>query len=1292
MIKHDHMTETGQGLKIPECKRAKIVSIMWNSYAPMLKRADKKLGLGVTVYAARQLEENPVRLEEAKREMGSADMLLLYRTRDLFWEGLENQIKELGKRIPIVCLSSDPSYWSLSTVKPNIVVTAQSYLTLSGDDNIKNLLLYLANAVLGRDVQYVLPAMTPWEGIFHPRAPSYFNDVDEYLSWYKSKSAPMIGILCSRLAWAGQSLEIENALIEALETKGLNVIPIFSYSVKDPELGAKGLGDVVSEWLIKDGRARVDAIIKLNPFFLGSSGRDAGDTAPASNGVELLKKMNVPVFEPIITSYASIEDWESSNGLSSDVGWSVAMPEFEGVIEPIIIGAGNSGAEHFERSAIMERCEKLAIRVRKWATLRHKPVGERKVAFILHNSPCASVEASVGGAAHLDSLESVARILKVMKAAGYNVDVPENGKALIDNIMDKKAVSEFRWTPVEEIVRRGGCLKLIHKEDYELWFMKLSTRVRKLMIDAWGLPPGEYKDGIPAAMVYKGSIVVTGVCYGNAVVCAQPKRGCAGSRCDGQVCKILHDPDVPPTHQYLATYRYLEDDFGADVIIHVGTHGNMEFLPGKGVGLSADCFPDIAIGTAPHVYIYNADNPPEGTIAKRRGYACLVDHMQTVHTQAGLYGDLEEVDRLLEEYETAKYDKAREHALGHLLMDAIKKANLDCEIRLTHGMPVSGMVAAAHEALGRIRNTQIPAGMHIFGVIPQGDKRVALMDSIMKFDDGDGSLRSVVASSMGLDIGELISHQGKFSESRGKSYGALLQQVDEISSGLIRHFIYGEGSAPEDIFGEAIPYYKDRIEAIRQKALEIDGRISDSDELGSLMNVFGGGYVPAGPSGLITRGRDDVLPTGRNFYSLDPKRVPTKSAWKVGMSLADSILKKHMLDTGRMPENVAYYWMSNDIMWSDGEGMAMVMYLLGVRPLWHSNGRRKGFEIIPLADLKRPRIDVTIKVSGITRDNFSDCIEYIDESVQTVASLDEPLDMNYPRKHALTSLGDQSPDNGDAWRDATLRIFASKPGTYMSGVNLAVYASAWKEEKDLADIFVFFNGYAYGKGVAGKESRQQFVDSLKTVDMTFNKAVTDEYDLLSCCCNFSNHGGLTAAARNASSKEVKTYYGDTREPGHVEVRDLADEIRRVARAKLLNPKWIDGMKEHGYKGAGDMMKRIGRIYGWEASTGEVDDWVFDDIARTFVLDKDMKKFFEENNPFALEEISRRLLEARKRELWNPDPDVLKGLIDSRLEIEGWMEERAGEGAFQGGSIDVLSAAEVEGLGEQMKAAMNKLHR
>lgn len=477
------------------------------------------------------------------------------------------------------------------------------------------------------------------------------------------------------------------------------------------------------------------------------------------------------------------------------------------------------------------------------------------------------------------------------------------------------------------------------------------------------------------------------------------------------------------------------------------------------------------------------------------------------------------------------------------------------------------------------------------------------------------------------------------------------------------------------------------LSVLKEKVLDISKRMDESKEIEALLHGFDGGYIPSGPSGLISRGRDDVLPTGRNFYSLDPEKIPTKAAYEVGKRLANATIEKHKKDTGKMPENIAMVWWCGDIMWANGEVMSQILNLIGVKPKWKPNGRRNGFEVIPLEELKRPRIDVTIRISGLIRDSFPDCLEMVDEAIRTVAELDEPLNMNFVRKHSL-----EKKENGTEWQDATARIFSSKPGTYGNGVDLAVYASAWKDDKDLTDVFLYWNSYGYGKGFFGKEMPKEFHDSLKTVDAVSSNTTTDEYDIYSCSCFFGTQGGLCNAAKQISKKDVKFYESDTRDPARVKVTDLADEIRRVVRTKLLNPKWIEGQKRHGYKGAGDISQRIGRVYGWSATTKQVDNWIFDEITKTFVLNKEMREWFYENNPWALEEIERRLLEAAQRKLWNADAKMLEELKEHYMELEGIMEEKMGdvEGEYQGGSIDIFTDEDVSDWKAKMDEVRAKI--
>ncbi|RKY36722.1 MAG: cobaltochelatase subunit CobN [Candidatus Omnitrophota bacterium] len=1274
-------------------------------------------------FSMHQLKDEKERsrcIEKLKR----SDLVFLYISNNDIWQKISPEIEYLTRKIPVICVSSDPSLFKISNVNPDIVKTCYEYLKFGGRQNFKNMFLYIGKKILGLNFSFKPPKQLSWEGIVNPfSVEEVFTDVEEYCKRFIKSERPVVGILFYRCYWVNQNMEVEKALIEEFKRQNINVIACFSESIGKTEFGSKPGYQLIKEYFLdKSGKPRIDAFINLQSSILSEKGIEGG--------INLLKKLGVPVFHPIVTYYKTEKEWrEDKHGIGSSISWSVALPEFQGMVEPIIIGAMERNFDEktgtiLERfKPIKERIEKFVLRIKKWIQLKRTPPEKRKVAFILHNNPCASVEATVGCGSHLDTLESVVRILKEMKERGYKVDPPKDGKELISTIMKRKAISEFRWTTTDEIVKKGGALSFISKERYLKWFEKLPEKVKNKMCNSWGNPPGEERDGVPAAMVYKGKILVTGIKLGNAVVCVQPKRGCAGARCDGKVCKILHDPEVPPPHQYIATYRYLEDDFAANVIIHVGTHGNLEFLPGKSVGLSDECFPDIAIGNLPHLYIYNADNPAEGVIAKRRSYATLVDHMQTVMVSGGLYDKLEELERLLSEYNQAKIsDRLRAHTLKHEIIDKIKEANLDKEIKISLQSTVHSsqnkdyapstivcgqnvlfeeVIKRTHEVLTRLRTSLIPDGMHIFGENPKGEGKLEFINSILKYDSGDGlSIRKVLFELMGEDLDFALKNPSYMSKIHKKTYSELIKELDSLSLEFIRRFLNGEEviSVAKDILKDKLKNIKeDKLLKLKEKVEDISRRIDETDEVGSLLSGESAEFIEPGPSGLITRGRADVLPTGRNFYSLDPKKIPTSSAWKVGKRLTDALIEKFRQDSGRFPENIAMVWFSSDIMWADGEEMAQIMYLLGVKPTWEINGRVNGFEIIPLKELKRPRIDVTIRLSGIIRDSFPECVELLDEATQTVAFLDEPVEMNFVRKHTLERIKEhqytRAPEHQEIWRKASLRMFSSKPGAYGSGVNLAIYASAWRKEKDLSNVFIYWNGYAYGKGFYGKELHNHFIQQLKSVEATFNKSVTDEYDLLGCCCYFSTQGGISCAAKSISGKEVKNYYGDIRDPSCIRVTDLSDEIRRVVRTKLLNPKWIEGMKRHGYKGASEISKRVGRVYGWQATTGEVDDWIFDDIAKTFVLNREMREFFEENNPWSLEEISRRLLEAERRNLWNADPEVLEKLENTYLEIESWLEEKMGDvkGDFQGGSVDILTSEDVADWGVRMREIERLVH-
>ncbi|MDM7913041.1 MAG: cobaltochelatase subunit CobN, partial [Methanotrichaceae archaeon] len=832
----------------------KMVSITWSSELPLLLQAAKEIGLDMDLWSTSQLSSS-VDLERCLESLKQAQLILLHPSSDPCWDEI---IPALNHRIPVISFGRDPSHWALANVSQEITQMVNKYVLFGGAENYKNMLKYACKEVLGQDFEFDQPHELLWQGLYHPRAGAVFATLDRYLEWYGSLKSPTVGIVFSRTYWANGDTALVDAFIAELEKQG-SVLPVFCFGMGDRDLGAWSSVEVAE----KIFKGRVDAIINLQPIFRPRNPEDSAN---------ILKSLDVPVFHPLMAYHRTVDEWQKDvHGLSSsEVGWSVAMPEFEGVIEPLIVGVtdrSESDGALIERHVPMpERVSKVCRRVLNWIALKNKPVSKRRVAFILHNNPCVSVEASVGGGAHLDTLETVARIMNRMADEGYTLEnIPENGKELIETIMGRKAISEFRWTPIEEIVQKGGALACLSKEEYEQWFGCLSSEVRSRVSEAWGNPPGEEKDGIPAAMLYQGKIVITGVQYGNALVCAQPKRGCAGARCDGQVCKILHDPEVPPTHQYIATYRYIEKVFGADVIVHVGTHGNLEFLPGKSVGLSCDCYPDIGIGDMPHLYIYNSDNPPEGTIAKRRSYATLVDHMQAVMTDSDLYGELKELEEKIAEYHRSKIsDGARAHALEHIILELLEKSNIAKEMRLERlkasGASFEQILERAHDKISLLYNTQIPDGMHIFGSMPEGERRQEMVRSILRPE-----FRKTAAELLGKEVTTSVED---------------LQELDLLSKELVSAMVPACGEDTDNSSWQMkLPTLLETkglsgdgsLSALRCRVEDLCRRLEASQEMESLLHGFSGGFIEPGPSGLITKGKIEVLPTGRNFYSLDPE-------------------------------------------------------------------------------------------------------------------------------------------------------------------------------------------------------------------------------------------------------------------------------------------------------------------------------------------------------------------------------------------------------------------------------------
>ncbi len=672
---------------------------------------------------------------------------------------------------------------------------------------------------------------------------------------------------------------------------------------------------------------------------------------------------------------------------------------------------------------------------------------------------------------------------------------------------------------------------------------------------------------------------IPGVWLGNVFVTVQPPR------CDTFEHKLIHDPVLPPTHAYLAFYQFINK---FDAVIHVGKHGSVEWLPGKSCGLSNRCYPDICLKAIPNGYIYIVNNPAEGTQAKRRGYSTIIDHLPPVMERAELYAELEEA--------IEDYFKAKERGLKDQ-MEVLKEKIV--KLAKKHRFEVKDFEESLRELHAKVQNLNCSlfnVGLHVFGEVREPEK-VAL---------------AVVRPDL-----ELSTNARERKAIREEFLSAL---KSAMKTGKV------QGKLSEFV----------------ERGLEVIEKLQNIMEIESFLKFLDGGYVEPGPSGDITRGAD-VLPTGRNFYSVDPRAIPSKSAWEVGKKLAEKLIEKYEREEGKLPETIAFIQWTSDPMNTDGEQIAQILYTLGVEPVW--NGRRvESLRIIPLEELGRPRIDVFLRISGLFRDTFMYLVEVVDRAIAMVSSLDEPLTHNYVRKHTLEGIAH--------------RIFGDMPGAYGAGVNHAVNSSAWESRDDLAEVFVEWGMYAYGKGVYGVADKEGMLKAMRNVDVVIRNHYTDEWDVFSDDCPYAFHGGLGLAVEKVKGVKPKLYISDTRPKlGEKErIVDVEEEVERVARITILNDRWIEGMKKHGYKGAGDMMKRIVNMFGWEATADAVKDWIFEDVAKKYVLNEEMREWLLENNPYSLEEIARRLLEAYRRCLWNASEDLIEEIEDVYMEVEGYLED------------------------------------
>jgi len=988
----------------------------------------------------------------------------------------------------------------------------------------------------------------------------------------------------------------------------------------------------------------------------------------------------------------------------------------------------------------------------RFARLRAVPNAEKRVAFMFTNS--SSKAAQIGNAVGLDAPASLMRILDAMRLDGYDVGtLPESGTALIHDLVARCSYDEIYLTG-EQLANAAG---RVPAAQYAGWFAELPADMRARMVKQWGEAPGE-------AYVHNGELAFAGLELGNTFVALQPPRG-YGMDPDA----IYHQPDLPPTHHYFALYRWLRDVWGADAIVHVGKHGTMEWLPGKGVGLSETCFPDALLGDLPLFYPFIINDPGEGSQAKRRAHAVVVDHLTPPMTTADTYGALAQLTQLVDEYyQVEVLDPSKLPLLQQQIWELVKQTNLDADLqaRLLHhdhdhdhdhghghghhhhdhdhdhdhpheheeGLPaalaeldgagVAHLIEDLDGYLCELGSAQIRDGLHILGRGPESEQLPDMLVSLTRLPNLDiPGLQDTVAALFGLEMTMLLEHKGRrinvtptlarVADKAIVTRADALEAIDSLCVALyarLREHDYAAsaiGGVIERVFGQldvAAPLMQPALQrsapllkqmgkaraparvapapakpapgfdALRRilhfACMELVPNLARAtDEIDNLLHGLSGGYVPAGPSGSPSRGMAHILPTGRNFYSVDPRSVPSQSAWRVGLQLAHEVLNRHHVETGAYPESVAISIWGTSAMRTHGDDVAQILALLGVRPVWRLESRQvSGVEVIPLAELKRPRIDVTTRISGFFRDAFPQLIDLIDEAVNTVIALDEGPEDNYVRKHYLEELDDwlgQGLDQEEAKQRAAYRVFGAKPGSYGAGILPLIHHKNWETDADFAEAYVNWGGYAYARGTQGTDQRDAFRMRLSGVEVALHNQDNREHDIFDSDDYLQFHGGMIATIRALSGQQPRHYFGDSHDPARAQVRDLKEESLRVFRSRVVNPKWLASIQRHGYKGGLELTATVDYLFGYDATAQVMDDWMYEDVAQAYAFDEQMQQFLQEANPWAQNAIAERLLEAAARGMWSePKPETLEQLRALYLHSETLLEAR-GETARNG---------------------------
>jgi cobaltochelatase CobN len=1134
-----------------------------------------------------------------------------------YWPyGVERLVETCGTYgIPLALLPGDDQPDSelsrLSTLTPEAVHRLWRYLVEGGPANADNLLRY-AGSLIGHEKDWAEPAPLLRAGLYWPDRT--LPSLDEITAEWRGAGGIVPIVFYRALVQSGNTAPVD-ALVRALSARRLRPLPIFVQSLKDGEAAA----------LLATAFAAAPPAVILNA---------TGFSVRMGPGSDPLAAASCPVLQVVFAGNEE-ESWRSgTRGLGPrDLAMNVALPEIDGRILSRAVSFKAPLGRDPETEAdlvgyrpVADRVAFVADLARNWARLRAKPAGERRVALLLANYP--NRDGRIGNGVGLDTPASAIAILRALAGAGYRIiDAPTDGETLVRQLLAG---------PTNANPRAAGEESLSFAE-YSAFLATLPLQVQQAVAARWG--SAERDPFFRPGRLNCGRFAIPGFRAGNVAVLIQPARG---YNVDPK--STYHDPALVPPHAYFAVYAWLADDFRADAIIHLGKHGTLEWLPGKALALSAECFPEAVLAPLPHLYPFIVNDPGEGTQAKRRAQAVIVDHLTPHLTGAGSYGRVAELESLIDEYyEAAHGDARRVGVLAAAILDHARAGGLDGDCGITREEHPETALRKLDGFLCELKELQIRDGLHVFGASPSGERLDALLLAFARAGRGaareDASLLRALAADLGLGADPLALD---FAEPWNGPRPAVLT-----------------GAGPWRSAGDAV----ERLEALALRLVAGEARPEagwlqtravlrwiehhlrptvvgcGAAEVAGLLAGLDGRFVSPGPSGAPSRGRPEVLPTGRNFFSVDTRAVPTQAAWQLGWKSAALLLERHAQEYGNYPARVALSAWGTANMRTGGDDVAQALALMGVRPVWEaSSGRVTGFEILPASVLDRPRVDVTLRVSGFFRDAFPGLIDLVDAAARAVAALEETPETNPLAARVADdrrTLESQGVVPKEAERRAGYRVFGSKPGAYGAGLQTLIDEGIWQQEADLADAYLGWSGYAYGAGVEGCAERAMLEARLSAADAVLHNQDNREHDLLDSDDYYQFEGGLALVVRQLSGRAPAVWHNDHSRPEMPRIRSLRQELGRVVHGRAANPRWIAGVMRHGYKGAAEIAATVDYLFAFAATSRAVDDAHFDALYDAYLADDAVCRFMAEHNPAALAETRGRFAEAIDRGLWRP---------------------------------------------------------